>query len=81
MRRMLASAVLTGLALALPAWAFAQQAPTIPVIPPVKAVHARQGHASASAPDPKKLRRVDFRVVQPGLELAVNYWQSVVNAA
>ncbi|MGH8183742.1 MAG: hypothetical protein ACREPH_08790, partial [Rhodanobacteraceae bacterium] len=47
MRRLLASAVLTGVALALPAWAFAQQAPMIPVIPPVKAAHAKKGHASA----------------------------------
>ncbi|TAN05211.1 MAG: hypothetical protein EPN36_06800 [Rhodanobacteraceae bacterium] len=47
MRRLLASAVLTGLALALPAWAFAQQVPAIPVIPPVKAVHVKQGQASA----------------------------------
>lgn len=46
MRRLLASAVLAGLALALPSWAFAQT--TMPVIPPVKAAHAKK--ASANAP-------------------------------
>lgn len=44
---MLASAVLTGLALALPAWSFAQAVP-MPVIPAVKPVHA--GKAAAKAP-------------------------------
>lgn len=47
MRRLLASAVLTGLALAVPAWAFAQAAP-MPVIPAVKPVHA--GNSTAKAP-------------------------------
>ncbi|TAM94175.1 MAG: hypothetical protein EPN40_12085 [Rhodanobacteraceae bacterium] len=46
MRRLLASAVLAGLALALPSWAFAQ-ATTMPVIPPVKAAHAPKPAASA----------------------------------
>lgn len=47
MRRLLASAVLTGLALAVPAWAFAQAVP-MPVIPAVKPVHA--GKPAAKAP-------------------------------
>ncbi|HKV64980.1 MAG TPA: hypothetical protein VJN66_01210, partial [Rhodanobacteraceae bacterium] len=47
MRRLLASAVLTGLALALPAWAFAQAAP-MPVIPALKPVHP--GKATAKTP-------------------------------
>ena len=47
MRRLLASAVLTGLALAVPGWAFAQVA-SMPVIPAVKPVHA--GKSAAKAP-------------------------------
>src|SRR6185437_13050161 len=47
MRRLLASAVLTGLALALPTWAFAQAVP-MPVIPALKPVHT--GKATAKAP-------------------------------
>ena len=46
MRRLLASAVLTGLALAVPAWAFAQAVP-MPVIPAVKPVHAGKPAAKA----------------------------------
>ncbi|HEX5959811.1 MAG TPA: hypothetical protein VFY97_01015 [Rhodanobacteraceae bacterium] len=49
MRRLLASAVLTGLALALPAWAFAQTT-TMPVIPPVTAAHPHDDKGKASAP-------------------------------
>lgn len=47
MRRSLASAVLFGLALSMPAWAFAQTAP-MPVIPALKPVHP--GRTSAKAP-------------------------------
>lgn len=47
MRRLLASAVFTGLALATPAWAFAQAAP-MPVIPAVKPLRA--GKPVAKAP-------------------------------
>ena len=47
MRRLLTSAVLTGLALVLPVWAFAQAVP-MPVIPAVKPVHA--GKTAAKAP-------------------------------
>jgi hypothetical protein len=47
MCRLLASAVLTGLALAVPAWAFAQTVP-MPVIPALKPVHP--GKATAKAP-------------------------------
>jgi len=47
MRRLLASAVLTGLALAVPVWALAQAAP-MPVIPALKPVHT--GKAAAKAP-------------------------------
>ena len=46
MRRLLASAVLTGLALALPAWAFAHAVP-MPVIPAVKPVHTSKANAKA----------------------------------
>jgi hypothetical protein len=48
MRRLLASAVLTGLALALPAWAFAQAVP-MPVIPAVKQP-SHAGKTTANAP-------------------------------
>lgn len=48
MRRLLASAVLAGLASVLPSWAFAQ-ATTMPVIPPVRAAH-HAPKAAASAP-------------------------------
>jgi hypothetical protein len=47
MRRLLASAVLSGLALALPAWAFAQTVP-MPVIPALKPV--QQDKAATKAP-------------------------------
>lgn len=47
MRRCLANAILAGLGLALPLWAFGQTAP-IPVIPPVQqAAHAKKDAASA----------------------------------
>jgi hypothetical protein len=47
MHRLLASAVFTGLALATPAWAFAQAVP-MPVIPALRPV--QQGKAAAKAP-------------------------------
>lgn len=46
MRRLLASAVLTGLGFASPLWAFAQTTP-MPVIPPVKTAHPAKSTASA----------------------------------
>ncbi|MGH8126570.1 MAG: hypothetical protein ACREPK_12075 [Rhodanobacteraceae bacterium] len=49
MRRLLASAILTGLGLALPLWAFAQTTPPLPVIPPVhQAAHSKKTKATSA---------------------------------
>ncbi len=48
MRQLLASAILTGMGLALPLWAFAQTPPQMPVIPPVhQTVHPRKNTAKS----------------------------------
>lgn len=50
MRRLLASAILTGLGVALPLWAFGQTTPPIPVIAPVHQVTHSKKTAATSAP-------------------------------